>query len=361
VGPELIISSPEDAGAITGETDLSWTASDNGSAVALVQYRLNGGSWINVTGNDLLLAGLDDGLHSVEMRAYDLNGHYTTKRINFYSDTGKPWAAITTPTSGEIIDGSNALVSWNSGDNITRISTVEVSLNGGTFIPAAYLNQHLFSGLSDGTHTVLVKVNDPAGNYQVASISFVIDTTPPQLNILTPGDGSSHGIDVDVNWTGSDVTTGLDGYEISIDGGEWQNMGSATSTKLLGLGLGEHVVQVRAWDVAGNSATAERFFYVDLSPPMVELSQEGTISTNDWTFLVEWTGSDDASGIAYYLLRCDGAVVYGGTSLSYELDISSRGKQVIEVVAYDRAGKTGSDSFVLIVDHAGPPGDDNRP
>ena len=354
VGPELIISSPEEAGAVRGEALLKWTASDNGSAVALVQYRLNGGPWINVTGNSLLLTGLDEGLHFVEMRAHDLNGHNTTKGISFHSDTGKPWADITWPASDELINASSVWVTWIGGDTTTRIATAEVSLDRGAYISAAHLDRHLFSSLSDGTHAVSVRVTDLAGNYHVVNISFVIDTTPPLLSILLPGEGSSHGVDVNVSWTGSDITSGLDRYEISIDGGEWQPRGKVASIELFGLDLGQHVVRVRAWDVAGNSGTAERMFYVDLAGPVVELSHGSTVITNDWTFLVEWTGSDDASGIAYYLLRYDGAVVYGGISLNCEVDISNTGEHLVEIVAYDRAGKSGSDSFVLIVDRSGP-------
>ena len=354
VGPELIISSPEEESAVRGEALLGWTVSDNGSAVALVQYRLNGGPWINVTGNSLSLTGLADGPHSVELRAYDLNGHSTTRVIHFFSDTGKPWADITWPASNELINASSVWVTWISDDTITKIATAEVSLDGGAYISAAYLDRHLFSSLSDGTHAVSVRVTDLAGNYHVVNISFVIDTTPPLLSILLPGEGSSHGVDVNVSWTGSDITSGLDRYEIRIDGGEWQPRGKLASIELFGLDLGQHVVRVRAWDVAGNSATAERMFYVDLAGPVVELSHGSTVITNDWTFLVEWTGSDDASGIAYYLLRYDGAVVYGGTSLNYEVDISNTGEHLVEIVAYDRAGKSGSDSFVLIVDRSGP-------
>ena len=354
VGPELIISSPEEESAVRGEALLGWTVSDNGSAVALVQYRLNGGPWINVTGNSLSLTGLADGPHSVELRAYDLNGHSTTRVIHFFSDTGKPWADITWPASNELINASSVWVTWISDDTTTKIATAEVSLDGGAYISAAYLDRHLFSSLSDGTHAVSVRVTDLAGNYHVVNISFVIDTTPPLLSILLPGEGSSHGVDVNVSWTGSDITSGLDRYEISIDGGEWQPRGKVASIELFDLDLGQHVVRVRAWDVAGNSGTAERMFYVDLAGPVVELSHGSTVITNDWTFLVEWTGSDDASGIAYYLLRYDGAVVYGGTSLNYEVDISNTGEHLVEVVAYDRAGKSGSDSFVLIVDRSGP-------
>src|SRR5207245_3731441 len=71
----------------------------------------------------------------------------------------------------------------------------------------------------------------------------------------------THG-DVTVTGTGSDGTSGSRGYEISVDGGPFGSVGTATSRQLI-LADGDHSIRIRATDNAGHNVTASVVVRVD--------------------------------------------------------------------------------------------------
>ncbi len=106
-----------------------------------------------------------------------------------------------------------------------------------------------------GTYTITVTIT-PSGP----------DTTPPTISITYPTDGATvTSSSVTVTWTGSDSGSGISYYETRIDSGSWNNKGASTSHTYTGLANGAHTVDVRAWDMAGNSAIDSHTFSVSVS------------------------------------------------------------------------------------------------
>jgi hypothetical protein len=106
-----------------------------------------------------------------------------------------------------------------------------------------------------GTYTITVTIT-PSGP----------DTTPPTISITYPANGATvTSSSVTVTWTGSDSGSGISYYETRIDSGSWINKGTSTSHTYTGLVNGAHTVDVRAWDVAGNSAMDSHTFSVNVS------------------------------------------------------------------------------------------------
>ncbi len=113
-----------------------------------------------------------------------------------------------------------------------------------------YVGCYAYSG--SGTYTITVTITESTS-----------DTTPPTVSITSPADGATvTSSSVVVTWTGSDSGSGISYYETRIDSGSWINKGTSTSHTYTGLADGAHVVDVRAWDVAGNSATDSHTFIV---------------------------------------------------------------------------------------------------
>jgi len=137
---------------------------------------------------------------------------------------------------------SGTAVMHFSNDNITYT-------NWQTYAPS---KPWILQGV-DGSKTVYMQLRDYAGLVSPAFFSTIIlDSTPPTISITSPLDGSEvKSSTVTVTWTGADATSGIDHYEIRLNGGSWTNVGTNTTYAASGLGDGAHTLEVEAIDKAG--------------------------------------------------------------------------------------------------------------
>ncbi len=94
-----------------------------------------------------------------------------------------------------------------------------------------------------------------------------LDKSPPNISIDSPLNGSQIGASTaTVTWTGSDETSGIGRYEIRLDSGLWTSVGTNTTHVFTGLTDGNHIIEVRALDIAGNESELSVNFTVTASP-----------------------------------------------------------------------------------------------
>ncbi len=127
-----------------------------------------------------------------------------------------------------------------SGDWITRLIPFDATLAAG-----------------DGYYEFYTIAVDRAANTEAppstADASTTIDTTAPSLAITSPSAGAQiEGSTVGVTWNASDGLSGIDHYEVSLDGGTFLSTGAIASTSVGDLATGNHTISVRAYDRAGN-------------------------------------------------------------------------------------------------------------
>jgi hypothetical protein len=163
-------------------------------------------------------------------------------------------------------------VTGTAGTNGWYVSVVNVSLTATSPSGTAIFTMFSVDGsgwtqyaqaisLSEGRHTLDYQSWDSAGFVEPkSSTSIDVDFTAPILQ------GSPSGIqtnaDLTVSWTGSDAPSGIARYEVSIDGGPVQSLGTTTSLTRH-WSNGDHTVRVTAYDAAGNQGTTTISFRVD--------------------------------------------------------------------------------------------------
>ncbi len=83
----------------------------------------------------------------------------------------------------------------------------------------------------------------------------VVITTPGYDSILDPGE-------VTVEWTSEEGTYAISHYQIRLGGGDWINVSTATAHTFTVTDPGDHVVTVRVFDSADNTAVASTRFAI---------------------------------------------------------------------------------------------------
>lgn len=156
---------------------------------------------------------------------------------------------------------SAVMISALGTDAISGVASVEVRIDGGTWQPSATL--------SDGTYQVQARSVDNAGWETWSAVQTIkVDTVKPDLTITlagVQGRGEYFRSAVTVSLSGSDATSGLAQVEYSLDGEDWITADSLTiSTD------GNHGLEGRATDNAGNQTTKVIVVHIDTIPPVAK-------------------------------------------------------------------------------------------
>lgn len=146
-------------------------------------------------------------------------------------------------------------VTLTATDDTSGVAVIQFRQDGGAWQP--YISPITVQG--DGMHTIEYYAVDNLGNGEAPrSISIGIDVTMPEVGISGPS-GPVTEPDATVSWIGSDVGSGIAGYEVSVDGGPFEPVGTSTSLSRRWEN-GEHRVTVKAIDNAGLERISETTF-----------------------------------------------------------------------------------------------------
>ncbi len=244
-------------------------------------------------------------------------------------DTEPPEIYGLTPAPGSTVSTATPIISASYRDNVgIDVASVKIYVDGVDVTSAATVTATSVTyvpstPLSEGVHTVRVKVADTSGNTNEREWWFNVelpDTTPPEIVSVTPPDGATvstatpvisasytddRGIDV------SSVKLYVDGVDVTSEA--TVTASSVTYTPSTPFGNNTvHTARVEVADLAGNTAEKEWSFTIVLppAPPAVQLaslilSSEATeIAPGDpvdFTLLALDTTGSAMSGISAHI------------------------------------------------------------
>ncbi len=359
VFPEVEIISPEDKQMFNkNDIKIEWEPEQGTYEISHYEIRLNDDEWIylgDVTNHTYF--NLTDGWHRVELRVYDSMWFNSSAIIDLGIDITEPIVNITSPHIGEAFSTTKITVNWTGRDNTSGINYFKVRLNEGTWINKTRISSHMFFGLKEGEYIVDVVAYDNASNYALDSVNFFVDLTDPEVNILTPNKGEFLSTkDVEVRWIGDDYNTGVDYYEVKLEGENWNNKANKTLHVFTNLNEGPHKVYVRVYDLAGNYAIDNVTFHLDLTPPEIKVTSpndDELIRESDIT--VNWIGSDNISGISHFDLRLNYEEWLNvGLNRSHSLTDLPDGPHKVEIRAWNIAGHHSVDYVNFSIDTVAP-------
>lgn len=266
VTPEVVISAPaSNAYLATSSLQVTWSVSNTGAGLALVQVRLDAGPWqtLAATATSYTFTSVADGAHTAYVQALGLNGAQGNASVAVTVDATPPTVSITSPTTNAWSSTSSVVVTWSATDATSGVAHASLSLDGAPAAEVTGQTSHTFTDVADGSHTAVLTVTDLAGNSASTSVAFRVDTTPPTVTINAPASGATVSTStVTVQWSATDAGSGVGTVQVSLDDGSFQTATGGTQT-FTGLADGTHTVTIRATDAAGNVRTASVTFTVN--------------------------------------------------------------------------------------------------
>jgi hypothetical protein len=268
---------------------LDCDSQDEGAFVPTVEYRIDSGSWIVLTGSEALgwtdswdSSGVSNGVHTVSFRAYDEFGHLVSDYVTVTVDNDVPQVEIVNPVADEYIQGVYTF-RISAYDDIT-VTNVTLSIGGSDYTTGYNSASGLWEVeidttiIVDGTFGIFATAEDGIPTHITSTISFNfnIDNNAPTLSVNTPSDGetlSGSSVAIDVSSTDSGPSVPTVSYK--IDSGAWISL---SGSEVLGWTAtwdsqtvvnGIHTLSFRAYDDIGNMVTVSVEVTVDNDAPQV--------------------------------------------------------------------------------------------
>ena len=265
-------------------------------------------------------------------------------------DTTAPTvSASETGTSGAIT------LSASATDNV-GISKVEFYVDGtlkGTSTAAPYSLSLASTTLTNGTHSLVAKAYDAAGNIgSSTAVSFTINNTDTQAPSVSASETGSSGT-ITLSATATD-NVGVSKVEFYVDStlkGTSTASPYALSLASSTLTNGTHSLVAKAYDTAGNVGTSTAVAFTinnpvaDTTPPSVTASETGTSGAISLTATA--TDNVGVTNVEFYV---DGVLKGSSTTAPYALSLDSttlaNGSHSLVVKAYDAAANVGTSAAV---------------
>ena len=241
----------------------SFSASFTGSAGSTFNCSLDGATPVPCT-SPFTGSGLAEGQHTLQVTQTDSSGDTSDA-------TKSTWSVDTVPPGPATLSGIATVTNLTTA-TLTIVgdlgSTYTCALDGAA--PKACANPATFSSLAEGSHRVVVKQTDAAGNVGgEATINWTVDTVAPVAPQLSGApSGSTNVANPTITFTNGEAVT----YVCSVDGAAFAACSNPFT--LSGILDGEHTFSVKAVDAAGNrSAPASTAWTVDSTPPPTPWAQ----------------------------------------------------------------------------------------
>lgn len=177
-----VTGTPGQDGWFVSSVTVALNGTDDASGVASTRYSLDQGPWTAFTGP---LAITGDGTHTLRYNSTDNAGvAEATKDLEIRIDATAPAATLAAPSRPT---QSSVIVSWTASDSGSGVSSIELSVDAGSLDNVTGSTSQVLV-LGAGTHTIVLRVTDHAGNSVTKTATVTVDTnafsfTGPYLGI----------------------------------------------------------------------------------------------------------------------------------------------------------------------------------
>lgn len=340
--------------------DLTFDASAS-SSNGTPEYRWDwedDGTWDAEWMSDAVLehAYADAGTYTVRLEVRDTSSGLTDSATDQVPVDGG------TPSTSHELDGtwnddgyytSPVQVTLTATDDLSGVASIEYRLDGGPW--GTYAGP--FNVTGNATHALEFYSTDRAGNVEeIQGVTIPIGgptppEEPPQSHLALEGASGSGG------WYVSSVTVSLSASSPSgltvtltfrLDGGAWQSYEGPFQ-----LDDGRHQLEYFASDSRGaEESTRSADIWVDTQAPLIhQVTPSDVVTATEVT--IQWTATDDVSGIARYEISVDGGPWTDvGPESAFRLQLEA-GTHHVAIKIVDQAGNLAVSGTTFVVDPDG--------
>lgn len=296
--PTVIIQAPANQTYNATNITLKFTANITSENISGCWYVLNSGPNVTLANcqNSSFIA--EQNSNNLTVFANGSSGNIASAQVFFWVDSIFPTVSIVNPTN-ITYTVTNISLLYNRND--TSLDKCTRELNGVNATIIGCTNTTILA--SQGANILRVYVNDTAGNQNVSTVQFTVDSLAPTVTILSPTNTSYDGNhSIGLIYTVSDQSPPIT-CKYNLDGTGLNAITNCNNITLNFTSLGAHNVILNATDFLNNSVQIQTNFTIINSAPVITIiSPTNTtfFSINvSLTFTVTQAGNDIISNCWY--------------------------------------------------------------
>lgn len=333
----------------------AFRASDTNSQVILTRVADQGfwtGAWET--------RNFSDGSDTLVLRAVDDDGITLDRLIPITIDNSGsaalPTISITSPAAGSMISGTTTLA-FTATAGSGSITTREISVDGGAFAATTGATSTTWntSTLSDGSHTVVIRITNSNGATAQSPVTTFIVANPPSVTLDSLPGGPNYGGTLRLHTTAIPKGTATVASEsLYVDGRVSQAL-SASGVDTLNISTwldGAHTVQIKVTDSNGKAGWSQLITLQVRNAPSITLDSTLVDKTVSGRLTIGFTASAIAPAtVAKTEVAIDGGAWRNTQSLTADtLDTRSwsDGAHTLQVRVTDNQGKTGLSNLIKV-------------
>lgn len=285
------------------------------------------------------------------VNAVQANFSYPVNLVDFVSidTTGTAFdiEAQSTGGNGQVSMARGKTTTSVTGDQLVATVTFKSKTSGGS-VPMAFTSGTAL--VSYGTNAdILGSLSNTGG------VTYTIDTTAPTTAITAPANGASIGLGTTttISATASDTGGTISKVEILVDGAVKTSLTTSPynySWNTTGLTIGNHTVQARATDSAGNAGTSNTVTVAitDKTAPTAPSNLHATSITKTGVNLA-WSAATDNVGVVNYRVTRGSTTLTTTPNLAYsDSGLSAGTNYNYSVVSIDAAGNVSAPATLSV-------------
>jgi parallel beta-helix repeat protein len=323
--PLIMIEDDGDDHILTTDTSptIYWDAEDMVSGIKGFSVSLDGAPfyWIGDY-REYTISDLSPGEHVFSVTAKDEAGNSVNDSVNITVDPGNPKIDIIYPEDLYINNTGEVSFYWYAEDDITGISHFSIRWDSGEWIDIGNTTNYTLSGMGEGSHHVYIRAHDMAGNNITTDRVVIIDTKPPEAELIIPIGNGLYNEEFNIQYSASDMHTGISSIVLVVDDGDPIVFSPEDPISLGFSSDGNHTIILEIIDGAGNSVSITRDFYFDITRPTVtSFTPKGKGVNVSTSLVISFSEEMDRDSIMIDMEGLEGSFTWNEINLTFDPDV----------------------------------------